>query len=520
MDVQDLRGAFNGPVTKHQLLSSMTNRDLILSNQYDDNDVLTMLGKCTVINRRPPSSEDKTPMPLPPRIWVSRYSISFGDTPGTSFLTAYDGENQPWPDGDSKPAAITTSSTAEAPDAVMEDAEQQERPAKRYRSDDDEETDETEDTASEGARERPLSEGPNNKGKIVVGADHQAKVSPFSEGHQVVSRNPQLVWTAGTNVDMDKYLTAAAEILGEYLEQNHLFTEDPYFPLPHEQMEELLKESELTTMTLSNLSTGSSMTTKRNKLTRECKLDALIAKLHDVNYDVDDALEEIKASPQDYVISWTRQEREMFNSGFRRYSGSLRMITSRSLMSKNFKDVVDYHYRFKIPDQFRRYQDSKRVHAVRMMEIIENRRTEETTIPQRDESRRSRANSDVPSSKPTDWYVILNNFVHTVLMRIQNFRFVSCTNMLPVVASFLCRTKTSISDVVGVVEYRRTSAKDLLLDIQQAVGTAKLGQICKAIKTLHHRSVGELKGRVEDILQNHPSLLDRFMEYLPKKFRV
>jgi hypothetical protein len=53
MDVQQLKGTFAGPLTKQQLLATITNRDLVLSNQYDDNDVLTVLDKCTVVNRRP-----------------------------------------------------------------------------------------------------------------------------------------------------------------------------------------------------------------------------------------------------------------------------------------------------------------------------------------------------------------------------------------------------------------------------------------------------------------------------------
>jgi hypothetical protein len=97
MDVQRLKGSLIGHITKPQLLDTITNRDLVLSNQYDDNDILTVVGKCTVVYRQP---IDEIPPPdlLPPGVFVSRYSISFGDTPGTSILTAFDGESQPWPD--------------------------------------------------------------------------------------------------------------------------------------------------------------------------------------------------------------------------------------------------------------------------------------------------------------------------------------------------------------------------------------------------------------------------------------
>ena len=97
MDVQQLKGTFAGPITKQQLLSTITNRDLVLSNQYDDNNILTVLDKCTVVNRQP--GDEIPPLDvMPPGVFVSRYSISFGDTPGASIFTAYGGENQPWPD--------------------------------------------------------------------------------------------------------------------------------------------------------------------------------------------------------------------------------------------------------------------------------------------------------------------------------------------------------------------------------------------------------------------------------------
>jgi hypothetical protein len=470
-------------------VATLTNRDLVLSNQYDDNDVLTVLDKCTVVNRRP-DEEMPDPDLLSSGVFLSRYSISFGETPGTSLLTAYDGENQPWPDeleesrGDS-PEGDTKDLQDDMEGEADDEALTRPRRSSSFRDNyfGEADTDGTFEETGSDSSEMPLTEGANTKGKIMIGPEHQATVEPFHAGRQVVSRNPQLMWRkeAGSAVNMDKYLGDAAEILLEYLEQKGLLTEEPYFPFPEEKMQTFLKEQKLSSMTLSNLSTGSSMTKGRNKLTRECKLDRLIELLHTKEYSIEEALKEIKSSPQDYVTLWTKMERDLFDSGFRRYSGSLRLITANSLVAKNFKDVVDYHYRFKIPGQFRRYQDKKREHAVRMMEIIENRRTEETAIAPRDDSRR-RTLSDIPNGR-TDW------------------------------------SKTGISDVVGAVEERRTSAKDLLFDIQNAVGTEKMRQICRAIKSLQSKSIADLKDRAEDILQSHPALLDRFLDYLPKRFR-
>jgi histone deacetylase complex regulatory component SIN3 len=71
-----------------------------------------------------------------------------------------------------------------------------------------------------------------------------------------------------------------------------------------------------------------------------------------------------------------------------------------------------------------------------------------------------------------------------------------------------------------VAEERRTSAKDLLVDIQQVVGPEKMAEICKTIKSLERRSVSDLKERVGEILHGQPVLFDRFLDYLPKQYRA
>mmetsp|Transcript_24204 Transcript_24204/g.35860 ORF Transcript_24204/g.35860 Transcript_24204/m.35860 type:complete len:251 (+) Transcript_24204:44-796(+) len=249
-------------------------------------------------------------------------------------------------------------------------------------------------------------------------------------------------------------------------------------------MEEYFKDTS-SPLTLSNLSTGFSMTnTTQSKLTRECKIDSIIELLHTQDYDIEKAVKKIQLNPQHYITSWTRAERNSFQMGFRRYLGSLRMISTNSLVTKSMKEVVDYYYRFKIPDQFRRYQDKKREHAVRMMQIIENRRKENSVVTPRDDQRRQNAPTSSNGKSATDW------------------------------------SKLQVSDVVGAMDGRRALAKDLLKDIQFAVGTEKMAEICKAIKTYNNRSsIASLKHCVDGTLRDHPALLERFMEFLPQRFR-
>merc|ERR1712194_303886 len=97
--------------------------------------------------------------------------------------------------------------------------------------------------------------------------------------------------------------------------------------------------------TLSTVATASSLA-GRNK-----NIDALLWNLHVSNYNVTAAIAAIKASPQDYLTVWSPEEKTIFNAAFRRFSGSLRAIYRGMAPNKALQEVIDYHYRFKIPDQ-------------------------------------------------------------------------------------------------------------------------------------------------------------------------
>lgn len=509
-DVESLSGNYLGPMSRQGLLRNMTNRDLILSNQTDDNDVLTLLAKCNVISRNP-SPNDRIPEGLPHGTFVSRYSINF-DNNGSAVLSAYDGENQPWPEPTRRKklsaAAAAAAATSREPtppppkeqkendsapkdatgdeqtlkekenpvdeievdtgrveeiglkdtavvkadeakeeeeegmnnqedkqvndhDVLMADVREDENPSDQKlglvarakqrvsnkhmtktadsvgdglqpddKKDIDAESTSSDDSSSttfesvDDEQDNDQAEKHTSRSKYLnhVGPDYQVPVKPFKAKQTIVSRNPVLVWEAGkrSSNDIQTYFDRAAEILVNYSEQNHLLVEAPYVPLPLEQTERFVSKEELRDMTLSSVSTASAVTKSRNRLPRECNIDALLATLHQEGEDLEKALKKIQSSPREYLTAWSKSEKELFNAGFRRYAGSLRMFSRLDSSSKNFKDVIDYHYRFKIPDQFRRFQDMKREYAVRMMELVDNRRTEETVIPLRrgDEQRK------------------------------------------------------------------------------------------------------------------------------------
>jgi len=490
-DVDGLGGAMIGPISRLQLVGMMTNRDLILSNQVDDNDVSTILGKCTVIMRRP-SENDPIPN-LPLCTFVARYSIHFGETPGSAVLAPFGGEDDLWPldkaTDDQSGEYLDVSS--QAVDEGESETLIEERNPKETAISSENDTG-SDGTTSSSSRSDDLVYGEGStKGRIMVGPGHQATVVPYSGRLEVANRNPTQVWKPNLVVqrDLDAFLSRSADILTPYLKQNSLKMEDPYLPLPTEKVDVLIgRNSPDEFLTLSDVSTASSMSQNCNTLTRECKIDDLLAIFHSKKYDVAAALDAVALSPRDYVTSWSAKEKDLFDTGFRRYAGSLRMISKGIAISKSFKDVVDYHYRFKIPDQFRRYQDKKRESAVQMMNIVEGRKSAESLVQSRSDemvaaARVQRAKKSLEKRRAHEW------------------------------------AKTAMTDVIGAAEDRRATAKELLLSIQRELGTDVMSQITEAIKLFHQRSVSDLKEKAVELLHEKPELLERFLDFLPKRFR-
>ena len=186
---------------------------------------------------------------------------------------------------------------------------------------------------------------------------------------------------------MDDYFQQVSAILTPFAEHQMLIMgTEPSALIPSDRMEDLMRERESNKpLTVSSISTSASLgsTSPKNTLLRECDADALLKNLHDQKYSVEAAVAMVKASPRDFLVNWTSTEREGFDDSFRKNGGSLLMV-AKSVASltaaKTHCDIVDYHYRFKIPDQFRRYQNKKREQAVKMMECIEARKVNDNSV--------------------------------------------------------------------------------------------------------------------------------------------
>ena len=316
-----------------------------------------------------------------------------------------------------------------------DDGDQRVSKRKRGGSYNDNDTGDDEDESSgtssdeESRRGEPEGEGGIlNQGKIRVGPQHQVPVPVFDpENTRVVSRNPTLVWSptmTPSKEQMDDYFQQVSAILTPFAEHQMLIMgTEPSALIPSDRMEDLMRERESNKpLTVSSISTSASLgsTSPKNTLLRECDADALLKNLHDQKYSVEAAVAMVKASPRDFLVNWTSTEREGFDDSFRKNGGSLLMV-AKSVASltaaKTHCDIVDYHYRFKIPDQFRRYQNKKREQAVKMMECIEARKVSENSavrvLPQSkgiNGEENSASGGDEKRRKMGNWYVWLQLF--------------------------------------------------------------------------------------------------------------
>jgi hypothetical protein len=217
---------------------------------------------------------------------------------------------------------------------------------------------------------------------------------------------------------------------------------------------------------------------------REFNIDQIFKVLHEKAYNISHALKAIQESPETYLYIWTKEEKVLYDIGFKRHYNAIRFITKGLGESKNHKDVVDYFYRFKIPDQFRSYQDQKRDQAKRILECVEKHRRDEYLSPE----------CTVPTSG-------------------------IATKKLP---QTWIRTGGGDSNDVGAIECRRLDAMELLNDAKDALGPEKYLDLVNLLKALNSRvlTIPEVRDGFSKLLESkHNSLFQRFETFLPKKFR-
>lgn len=501
-----------GSISLDSLKKRMRPREVVGSLEVGTYVMNTIGGPARVFFRSVPNEEeqsenkeddDEEPQ-LPKDAFMCRYSLKKADKDDAS----EDAEKEKVTMEVVPYAPEDDTEEEEGDDDDDDDEESKGRSRKRARgSDKDNDTVDEDDTSggSSSDDESRTQEGEGsitNQGKIRVGPQHQVPVPPHDPKTKIISRNPTLVWskeTTTTQEQLDEYFNKAGAILTPFAEKQLLVMgTEPFTSIPSADLEAIMREREgNAALTVSSISTSASLSSSalKTNLIRECDADALLKNLHDHKYSVEAALGMVAASPRDFLTKWTLQERESYDNAFREHGGSLRMVAKSmsSLASdKTHCQVVDYHYRFKIPDQYRRYQDKKREQAVRMMECIEARRHHDSSevhiVPQGskpsgDENTSSAGeNPKKKKAKTESW------------------------------------SDTSTGDVTKAVEERRSAAKQLLLDIQRDMGKDKMAEVAGAVISLNQGSERDSKEALLRILKNHPALHQRLVEFLPRRF--
>jgi hypothetical protein len=215
----------------------------------------------------------------------------------------------------------------------------------------------------------PITEGSTTEGQIRVGAMHQASVPTLCARTDYVSSRPEgavKVWQGGAIDDtaLTSFLESATALLTYYLKKNRFYT------APTNTLLQILVPR--------NKEEGAPER-KLEGMPKELNIDAILAILHEKSYDCTAALNVIENSPEWFVDLWSKRDRDTYDAGFSKYFSNLRNISRGFGDSKSFKDVVDYHYRHKIPEQFRRYQESKLLQARRMLQAVESRRMQDSS---------------------------------------------------------------------------------------------------------------------------------------------
>jgi len=477
-DIASLKGQFDG-ISRQEILSSLSPRDLLLGEIADENEISTILGKCSVVRCKPaaPSKEaDNMKSSISKRSAGSfrcSYNISVQNSGAKQHkITIYPHDGPEFEDV-SVPPTKRQRSEANFQDSDNETLDSQATEsvqAEPLSMDDNlsapEDCDDDSYINESTSKMPPTTEGSATQ-QIMVGEKHQAVISKLVTNKGFTSKrgiSPTLVWKPNvlSGEEFDSFVVEIGKILKEYLKQSSI---EITRSLPHNLSPKHLPS---------------------NFTCREFDMDAICKVLHDKSYNVSVAIKNVKDNPKRYLFLWTKEDKELYNTGFRRHFSTIRLISKGMGEAKNHKEVVDYHYRFKIPDQFKRYEDKKREQARRILECVDRHRLEEYLS--QGSSQIASTNSGNVTKKSQSW----------------------------------SKTGGGSSSAVGEAESRRIGAKEFLVAMKDTIGIENYLILVNHLKGLHSRvmTIPQCREGFASVLeQNHPELMKRFDEYLPRKFR-
>ena len=523
-----LKGSFSvkgakGTVFKDKVLATMASQDLVLTDQSDDNVVSTILGKIQVIQKKPLArAGDKSDVNVPKGALICRYDLNFcrfsSGKEGMVKLIPYTDDTSE-SDGSFKVGTGNGLKRGSSQDIASSEPVSTDEDG--YSSDKQRVI--TNYAASYSQLQYPMSprrvisEGPT-VGKIKVGPDYQAVIPPQLDLQKKTSfrgldqreapsqRIPLMVWDPATDEGdaVDGFLDEACALL-----MNHMQTLElkPYHDVNYVESPNNLAEA---------------------KRPREANICCLLTELHECRGDVGKAIKKISANPESYITLWDKDDKEKFDTGFRLYRDSIRMIANTLGDSKSCMDAVDYQYRFKLIENFRRFKMKKREKAEEIMTNVEDRMMNEKVKAEAKADAKSQdtmeteaSSSDEEDGKPSAEMASDN--------KVSNLTAMPATHATgPVNNRIRTWFKTGGGDesAVGATQQRRNRACDLLSRVAETVGKDAYATLAKSLKSCNssqennNNSLSDVEATANDILKSHPDLLEQFITFLPKQVKV
>jgi hypothetical protein len=349
-------------IPRSKLLGFMTNQDLLLGTVTDDCPIRAIHKKCSVIHSTAFKRNEPHDMPPEPA-YRCCFHITV-DRSGVVNATAYDGPDDVYESiSPTKRIKTEDSKSQESDDGSMQSYDIGSGGGREIKSTESDDDHSSMDESVKPPRTPVISEG-TTMHKITVGDQHQAIIPSLGDKSVRRSREfpPEMVWEPNkiSDSELQEYMEEAGDIL-----KHHMKFDCDTLPTRHVPHNLDLKHIQLPHMHY-----------------REFNVDQILKVLHDKAYNTYRALKAIKKSPETYLFIWTKEEKVLYDIGFKSHYNAIRFITKGIGDNKNHKDVVDYFYRFKIPDQFRSYQDQKRDQAKRILECVEKHRRDEYLSPE------------------------------------------------------------------------------------------------------------------------------------------
>ena len=502
-EIKGLSGRFiiQGQTThgdaKDQILGAMSSKDLILTDQSDDNDVTSILRKAAVVRRKPlDGSDNEEYMAIPEGAFVCRHQlnlcpVSSSGGEGTVVVHPFEEDTDNFTVANYEIDGMKKISSRNNIVSTDEGSSKEEKVSS---------SDNYAQAAYPHSPRRVITEGPT-VGKIHVGINHQAvvpeqidlerKTSRRGMANPPSARMPTLVWDPNLNDDsvVDTFLDKACELL----------------------VQDRITNAGMKAFHQANCVESPDLKSE-TKRPRECKIDVLLIELHNCKYDTKKALKKVSEKPEKFMTIWTMKEKDQFDASYRAYRESLRGISQSMGEKRSTNDVIDYLYRFKLVENFRRFSAKKREKAREMIETVENRMLNEKA--KEDAKNEYVGESDESSSEEDkNKHVAAPNGV---------LSSVSTAGPVNNRIRTWFRTGGGDEDAVGAAQLRRNKAANLLSMIKEKVGEDGYLVLAKSLKAYYAHSgtsLDEVKNTAAGVMKSHPDLLITFEEFLPKDIR-